>query len=146
MASFRPKTAVFDREAASVLDSPSKNRQAKSYLPQANRRCPTYISAFDDKFKVDLNLENSPPLSAVTQGSLDFSYQANQWRDRVLGVSLFLVTLFFILVSLGIEFSLLSPSNNLLWQYFDEFPLLFVMIILYSLFSWWGLKIFKHNQ
>ena len=112
-----------------------------------SRRRPgnSYISVFDDKFKVDLNTENSPSVSAYSQRSIDFSGRVLNIQDRVIGVILILIALIMFTVNVLLDVGVLSLSTHFYLQYFDEFPFILILFLVFLFFTRIALKIFKHN-
>ena len=104
-----------------------------------------YISAFDDKFKVDLNIGDSPSVSAVSQKPVDFSKKVIKIRNLFLGILLIFFTSALISINLLVDLKFLDVKSNIIFRYFHEFCFIHLCICGYLFFSLIGLKLFKHN-
>ena len=104
-----------------------------------------YISAFDDKFKVDLNIDDSPSVSAVSQKPVDFSKKMTKIRNLFMGVLLIVFTSALISINLLVDLKFLDVKSNLIFRYFHEFCFMHLCFCAYLFFSLIGLKLFKHN-
>ena len=113
--------------------------------PLRKRNLSNYISTFDDKFKVDLNFDDTPSISAISQRAINFTERADKLKNKAIGITIIAALSLVIIVNLLIDLGFLNPKTNLLTQYFNEFPFLLFIFLVFLYISMLGLKIFKHN-
>ena len=123
----------------------SASLKSPSLVQAQTRRKKDFISAFDDKFQVDLHAEHSPSISGISQRNVKFVEKAGKLKGKIIAVIILILLFFFVLINLLIDFKFLNTSTNLFCQYVNDLPFLLLLGSIYMYISSVGLKIFKHN-
>ena len=104
-----------------------------------------YISTFDDKFKVDLAVDDSFSISEMSQRTVDLKIRADKIKYQALAVAIIIVIILYVGVNLLIDLGFICKKRYLIAQYFDEFHILVIFFCVFIYFASVALKIFKHN-
>ena len=128
-------------------DAPIQNNKALTYNPgpKGTKFRSSYISPFDENFKVDLNIEESPSVSKMSVRSIDLSKKAKKITNLVAAFLCMSSAFLLISVNLLVDFGFLETKSHLLIRYITELPFIIVCFVVNLNFFMVGLKYFKHN-
>ena len=106
-----------------------------------------YISAFDDNFKVNLDIEDSPSITAHSQRTVVNMIQPSQsLTKKFSGILILASTFLYVSACLLWDLNLIPEGRiSTIVHYLNDLPHLFIILIFYLFISLTALKVFKHN-
>ena len=120
-----------------LMDNTRKPRPAKDF-----------ISAFDDQFKVDLNPDQSPSISRMSQSNIKragFIQDTEAIRRKTLAYVIGSLWILLIGTNVLLDLGFLDVKKSVLYQWANDFPFIILSCIIGYYLAHVALKTFKHN-